>query len=155
FGARELLDTPYAVSVTPLDLIENLQAAAPDQIFRINPSTQVFLPNARAGQTDVTIRGFSDPAVAEDGLRSTVFRMDIEDKERVEVLNGLSGVLFGPATPGGMINYVLKRPTSSPYTSLELGDTGGTNFFAHADLGGPIDAAGRFGYRVNLLAQDG
>ncbi len=154
-GAFSLLDTPYSVSVVPQDLISNLQAAAPDQVFRIAPSTQLYLSNARDGQTDVTIRGFSDPAVAEDGLRGTVFRMDLEDKERVEIFSGLTGFLFGPANPGGMINYVLKRPTSYRLNSVTVGDTGGANGYIHGDFGGSLDADGRFGYRVNLLAQGG
>ncbi len=30
----------------------------------------------------------------------------------IEVLNGLAGSLYGPQTPAGVFNYVLKRPTA-------------------------------------------
>ena len=38
----------------------------------------------------------------------------VEQFDRIEVLNGLAGAIFGPASPAGTFNYVLKRPTPSP-----------------------------------------
>lgn len=153
-GDMPILDTPFSVNVMPLDLINNVQATTPDQLFKMNPSTQVYLPYGRMGETDVNIRGFDDPAVAEDGLRSTVYRMDLEDKERVEVIDGLTGFLFGPNNPGGMINYVLKRPTPYYLDSVTLGDAGGGTGYVHGDFGGPLDG-GRIGYRLNIVGEDG
>ncbi len=63
--------------------------------------------------------------------------------KRIEVLNGLSGFLYGGANVGGAVNYVLKRPTSTPIANLTLGNYGGGQFFTHADLGGPIHVDGR------------
>ncbi len=81
--------------------------------------------------------------------------MDIEDKEQVEVLTGLSGFLYGPGNVGGTVNYVLKRPTAARLVDLSVSNNGGGNFTGHADLGGPIDPDGRFGYRLNLVGQRG
>jgi iron complex outermembrane receptor protein len=47
----------------------------------------------------------------------------------------------------------MKRPTSTHFANLTLGDFGGTSGHFALDLGGPIDKNGRFGYRVNVAGQ--
>jgi iron complex outermembrane recepter protein len=42
----------------------------------------------------------------------------LENKERVEVLKGISNLYAGAASPGGLINYVVKRPTTTPFQVL-------------------------------------
>jgi iron complex outermembrane receptor protein len=91
----------------------------------------------------------------QDGLRSMFLQLALEDKERVEVLSGVSGFLYGPANVGGTINYVLKRPTAESFTNLKVGGTGGENYYVHFDLGGPVDKDGVFRYRLNVMGQDG
>jgi len=94
--------------------------------------------------------------VAEDGLRrSTHHAAVMEDKERVEVLSGLSGFLYGSSSPGGMVNYVYKRPTLDPYHSVTVGNYGGSQYYGHADLAGPLTGGGQLGYRLNLVKQAG
>ncbi len=78
-----------------------------------------------------------------------------EDKEAIETLTGLSGFLYGPANVGGVVNYVSKRPTSTPIANVTVGTYSGGSLYAHADVGGPIDSEGRFGYRVNAVIQGG
>lgn len=84
-------------------------------------------------------------------MRSLVGTEPVEDKERIEVLNGASGFLYGFTSPGGMINYALKRPTATRLNRVTVGDYGGEQAYAHVDLGGPVDEAGRVGYRLNAL----
>ncbi len=109
----------------------------------------------------MAIRGFSGSgnlSIANDGLRySTGYDGGnyIEEMEQIEILTGLSGFLYGPASPGGLVNYVLKRPTAERYNSVTLGNAGGDNYYLHGDFGGPIDSEGKFGYRLNVLTQDG
>jgi hypothetical protein len=38
---RELQELPYSITVLSADLIENVQATNSDQLFRINPTTQL------------------------------------------------------------------------------------------------------------------
>jgi iron complex outermembrane receptor protein len=160
-GTARLQDTPYAVSVVSKDLIQNTGARTSDDVFRLSPLTQISTTTGRNTQTFVNIRGFNVTNKYVDGLRESSYLIDpIEDKERVEIFSGLSGFLYGQADPGGVINYVLKRPTATPFATITSGNnsigshTAG-NGYAHADLGGPIDADGKFGYRLNLLYQDG
>lgn len=156
-GDVDLLDTPYSINVTPRELVENLQASKPEDVFRYNPVVQVTAPQSRFF-TSLTMRGFNIGSTRRiDGIPNTTSytNVDLEDKERVEVLTGLSGFLYGAGNVGGTVNYVLKRPTDAPLRQVTAGITEGSNLRVHADLGGRIDAAGRFAYRLNLVGQDG
>ena len=81
--------------------------------------------------------------------------ISLEDKERVEVWNGLTSFMYGPGDVGGLINYVYKRPTETPLANMTIGDYGGLSGYVHGDSGGPIDKEGRFTYRLNFVEQDG
>ncbi|MCQ4628727.1 TonB-dependent siderophore receptor [Shinella sp. CPCC 100929] len=151
-----LKDTPFAVSVMPRELLQNIQAQSPDDVFRLNPSTRSSTPQISGWSPMVNIRGFTTYDSAQDGLRrSYSHATSLEDVERIEILNGLSGFLYGASAPGGMINYVSKRPTDERYNSITLGSYGGEQGYVHGDFGGPIDAEGLFGYRINVVKQAG
>jgi len=75
--------------------------------------------------------------------------------DRVEILSGTSGFLYGGGRVGGAVNYVTKNSTDVPLRRLTFGNYGGTQFYGHADISGKFDDRGRFGYRANLLYQGG
>ncbi|MGQ7864054.1 TonB-dependent siderophore receptor [Pseudomonas sp. 32A] len=160
-GGMKLQDTPYSMSVTSQALLKNLLATSTDDVLKHNPFTQLYSPKSAGYASAVTIRGFGSSAslnIANDGLRfSTLADAGnfIEDTEQLEVVTGLTGFLYGPASPGGLLNYVLKRPTYQRYNSVTLGNAGGENYYLHGDFGGPIDSEGKFAYRLNVLTQDG
>ena len=155
-GGVALKDTPFSVSVVPRELLQNIQAQSPDDVFRLNPSTRSSTPQITGWSPMVNIRGFGTYDSAQDGLRrSYSHATSLEDVERIEILNGLSGFLYGAAAPGGMVNYVSKRPTAERYNSITTGSYGGEQGYIHGDFGGPIDAEGVFGYRINVVKQAG
>jgi len=159
WGRKSLLDSPYSVNVMSSDLIKNLAIKTEDDIFRISSNVQMVSP-VDVGGAVFSIRGFSSGRGAsdsryQDGLHVANNSPMMEDKDRVEILSGTSGFLYGPGAVGGLMNYVLKRPPTSPVARLSLGGYGGGNFYTHLDLGGPLGEDGRFGYRLNLGGQDG
>lgn len=155
-GNMDLRDAPFAINVVPRELLQNIQAQSPDDVYKVSPSTLSQTPQVSGWAPMVKIRGFSSYDRAEDGLRRSFgFAASLEDKERVEVLNGLSGFLFGAASPGGMVNYVNKRPTLERLNSVTVGNYGGSQYYVHGDFGGQFDSEGRVGYRLNLVRQKG
>lgn len=155
-GSRALLDTPYSVSVISQDLIQNIQAQSSDDIYKLSPSTRSITGQGTGWAPQVSLRGFTTYDSAEDGLRRSYnFAAVLEDKERIEVLNGLAGFMYGAVTPAGMINYVYKRPTPERFNSVTAGNYGGDQHYVHGDFGGSFDEAGRVGYRLNLVKQNG
>ena len=160
-GGMDLQDTPYSISVVSKELLQNTQTTSTDDVFKRSPFTQLYSPKNAGYASAVSIRGYAGAgnlSIANDGLRySTGFDGGnfVEEMEQIEILTGLSGFLYGPASPGGLVNYVTKRPTYERYNSVTLGNAGGENYYLHGDFGGPIDEAGVFAYRVNVLTQDG
>lgn len=155
-GPMALKDAPFSISVAPKELIENIQAQSPDDVFKVIPNVRTTVPQITGWSPMVNIRGFSTYDTAEDGLRrSYSHATNLEDKERIEILSGLSGFLYGAAAPGGMVNYVYKRPTYERYSSVTLGNYGGSQAYVHGDFGGRIDDGGTAGYRINFVKQGG
>ncbi len=151
-----LQDAPYSISVMPLELIENVQAASADELFRMNPLTQLVQPDGVNGRAEVNLRGFLVTDNLTDGIRSTNgWGQALENVERVEVFSGLSGFFYGANRVGGEVNYVTKRPTLEPFASVTVGDYGGGNVYGHGDFGGPLTSDGTVGYRLNALVQGG
>lgn len=75
--------------------------------------------------------------------------LDPIDLERVEVLKGPQGTLYGANTLGGLISYTFARPNLSTVTAVARGELsgtehGGTNYSLRAAVSGPIvqDKAG-------------
>lgn len=154
---RSVQDTPYSVAIVPAELIENVQALTPDQLYRLSPTMQLSWPQSQNDTPSVYMRGFSINPPARNGLQGGMYShaSTTEDIERIEILTGLSGFLYGPGNVGGIINYISKRPTAERYNAVTLGYAGGSNFYAQGDFGGPIDTDGRLGYRINAIVQDG
>lgn len=78
----------------------------------------------------------------------------LDNKERVEILKGTSGIQAGTSAPGGLVNYVVKRPTEADLRRVRLETTQRGGLLAGADLGGRFGAAREFGYRLNVVGED-
>jgi iron complex outermembrane recepter protein len=89
------------------------------------------------GWVRYNIRGFTSAAVQRNGFASFRF-IDTTTIARVEVIRGPSSLLYGQINPGGVINYITKRPEARPAvrTSVSVGDHGYTR--AMLDATGPV-----------------
>jgi len=101
------------------------------------------------------IRGFNatQSGVFLDGLNLFSysfggFQIDPYFLERVEVLKGPASVLYGGASPGGIVNMVSKRPQDEPFVSTEVGINTFGNAFVGFDANQPIDPDGVWKYRI-------
>lgn len=152
-GQGDLKDTPYSINVTSNAMIEALQAQSVAEALRYNPTVNAGSgANSVGGGAAFQIRGFVTDTNESfiDGMR-IYSRTPLEDKQSIEVLNGAAALLYGFASPAGVVNYVLKRPTAERLARLTVGDYGGEQYFVHGDFGGRLDEAGHWGYRLNLL----
>ena len=156
-GNRSLLDTPLSLTVLPQDLIENLQIKTVTDALRYLPSVEirnqqgfeVARPQARGFQGSIV------QATRLDGLNIIgTTAIPAENLSSIQVLNGLAGSLYGPATPAGVFNYVLKRPTDTPYASYTQGFDSTSVFTENIDVGGRTPD-GKVGYRFNVVHGEG
>jgi iron complex outermembrane recepter protein len=148
-------ETPYSISTVSGDMIENTMATNTTEALKYLPTVQ-----SNTGGSQITpyftIRGFSASTwtynMALDGMRSFDVYQPMEDKERIDVLNGANSFLYGITNPAGIINYVLKRPADTPMARLTLGNYD-QQFYTHLDTGGPVKGIlnNKLNYRLNLL----
>jgi iron complex outermembrane receptor protein len=110
--------------------------------------------NNPAGGTGGTIRGFTTSTTVRNGLAVQSYQTDPINIERVEVIKGPSGTLFGSSIVnfGGLINQVTKKPLDT--LKGEIGLTIGEYELSRltADVNMPLNADKSALLRINAAA---
>jgi iron complex outermembrane receptor protein len=89
-----------------------------------------------------------------DGSGTGITRVEPYGLERVEVLKGPASVNYGAMPPGGMVNYVSKRPTADTLREVEV-QVGSFDLKQAAfDFGGALSEDGTWLYRLTGLARN-
>ncbi|MEO0971760.1 MAG: TonB-dependent receptor [Pseudomonadota bacterium] len=166
-------DVPIALSVVSGETLARLGEA--DIIALAKQSPNVTLEVSRGTNTTLTafIRGVGqqDPVAGfEAGVglyvddvyfnRPHAAVLDLYDVERVEVLRGPQGTLYGRNTIGGAIKYVTRRLDDSPqldfrltggsYNQIDAVITGSTPITEGFRIGGAVASFSRDGFGTNL-----
>nr|WP_314545227.1 TonB-dependent siderophore receptor [uncultured Massilia sp.] len=156
FGDAALFDTPLSITAIGRTQMQDLSIRSTTDAVRFDASVSDAY-NAVGYAEQFSIRGFAldnNYSYRKDGFAIPGdTQIPLENKERIEILKGLTGLSSGIATPGGLINYVTKRPTNAPLRSAtaEVSERG--TLYGSLDLGGRFDDR-RFGYRINAAAAD-
>lgn len=159
FGKISPKDVPFSVNSTARSLFENRGVHSMADALQTNPTVAILMSsNTYSSMSRMMVRGFSaaDQSELRDGLTDRSFTyVPLENVERIEVMNGLSGFLYGFSSIGGTVNYVSKEPTITPIANISLGTYGGGINYLHADLGGRANRNGKMGYRINAYRESG
>lgn len=152
--ATAITEVPQSVSVIGREEIDDRGATKVDEALRYTAGVfaQPFGPDSDTNW--LFIRGFqaTQTGIFQDGMPLYSygfggFYVDSFGLERIEVLRGASSVLYGGSNPGGLVNYVSKRPTGERLRYAETGiDDSGTAFLGF-DIGDKINDV--LDYRVN------
>ncbi len=109
--------------------------------------------NSEGYWDNLTVRGFTIDNrfnYRRDGLPiSAETALPLDNKERIEVLKGVSGIQAGTSAPGGLVNLVVKRPGAAPVRSVQLGWREPGSYLAAADLSQRFGEEQSVGIRVN------
>lgn len=147
-----ILETPASVQVVPRDIIEDQKAGTLKDVYE-NVSGVQQAGNTLNAQTEVLpiIRGFESPSLLRNGLRSTVAgAVDLINVERVEVLKGPASILYGALEPGGVVNYITKRPQARASHVFEQ-QAGSYDYRrTSGDSTGSMNSDGTLLYRFNF-----
>lgn len=120
---ESLQDIPIAISTFDSTQLEELNVTSLDDLNGYIPSfqTRPFAADSAApvifirGMGSIDVQTTKDGAVGVylDGVamgRVTGLALDVADLERIEVLRGPQGTLYGRNTTAGAINYVTRKP---------------------------------------------
>lgn len=156
-----LQDVPIPITVVGGKQIDDAGDFNVNRIKEVVPSVQMYTSNPR--NTGVNIRGLGSPfGLTNDGLdpgvgfyidgvyiaRPAVAVLDFIDVERIEVLRGPQGTLFGKNTTSGAFNITTRKPSFRPGAAFET-SYGNYGFVqAKASITGPFSRkiAGRFSF---------
>jgi iron complex outermembrane receptor protein len=127
-GAADVQSTPVAITVLPATALEQMGVRTVEGLAGVVPTVTI---SQHTGLAQVTIRGigtnstFGDPSstVHLDGVylgRPAMVFADFLNVERVEVLRGPQGTLYGRNSVGGTINIVTRQPSNTLETSVRL-----------------------------------
>ena len=137
------------VTVITSELIQDQGARDAQDIYRNISGVSFF---SYAG---VTARGFRQEEIFFDGLRGDPYAgfavPQLFNLDRVEFLKGPAGMLYGPGAPGGLFNYVTKKPENTPFSADVRGIVGNADRFGgsaevNSSLGGDFAARGGLFY---------
>jgi outer membrane receptor protein involved in Fe transport len=166
--AEKLSKVPVSVSAFTQEKMDVLGVKSFADLARFTPGV-TFDPSSN----DISIRGIDSSAgsgttgiyiddtpiqIRNLGFNSNNTLPSIFDLDRVEVLRGPQGTLFGAGSEGGTVRYITPQPSLTDYTGTAQGELsftqdGAPSYEAGAAFGGPvIDDV--LGFRVSGWARE-
>ncbi|WOK36198.1 TonB-dependent receptor [Sphingomonas sp. C3-2] len=167
--AENLQDTPIAITAFTADSLANMGTSNVSDLARNTPSLYAAPYPSSSNTVTLYIRGLgvNDPMqITKDGAvgvyvdgfymsRPQTSTVDLADVERVEILRGPQGTLYGRNTTGGAVNIVSRKPTGEfgVRQTLTLGNYDHVRSLTNIDL----PAVGDFAVKLTFLgsARDG
>jgi iron complex outermembrane receptor protein len=108
-------DLPQSIEIITGEMIADLGAVFLDEVLRTSAAYSPF-EHDQGGIAAPVIRGFSNSFTLRDGFRVRSGNSDTFNMDRVEIVKGASAVLYGVSEPGGMVNYIMKKPQTRDFT---------------------------------------
>ena len=146
-------ETPFSVQVVTRELIEDRGITTIGEALRYVPG---FSPQVGfVGSNDrFYIRGFITPYNLKNGLRRSAYAPDeqLQNVEQVEVLKGPASALYGRFEPGGVVNFVTKKPQDRAFA--EVGALGGSFDQVRLTYDGNLPLGDTLGFRLNASYDD-
>lgn len=143
-------DVPIAITVLTRDMIDNAHAVGFEGLQALIPSVS-FRKGNTTRNSSVIIRGIgtisfstaAEPSVATvvDGVvlgRSGQAFGDLYDLERIEVLRGPQGTLFGKNASAGVVNITTRKPTDEFTANVDLSFFQDNETRLKATIAGPL-----------------
>lgn len=127
---ESMQDVPMAISAFNSDQLQNAQVDSMEDLERLTPNvTLTETSGLQAGSIAVFVRGIgNDPGFSQGvGIyvddvymnRATGSLLEVYDVERIELLKGPQGNLYGRNTIGGAIKYISREPGDEVTGNIE------------------------------------
>jgi iron complex outermembrane recepter protein len=165
---ENLLDVPLSVSAFNGDLLADLGVSTLDEVAKISPNVTLEVSRGTNNTLSAFIRGVGqqDPVAGfESGVgiyvddvylnRPQGAVLEVYDIDRIEVLRGPQGTLYGRNTIGGAVKYVTKGLSDEPTLKARAaaGSYNQLDFVASASM--PLSDTFRVGGGLAYFTRDG
>lgn len=154
--ATNVLDTPALVSVITEKEINQRNATTTEEILQYSPGLVTDYYGSDDRNDYFMIRGYQ-ATTYRDGMTLGSMRGVREDPyayERVEVIRGANSTLFGPADPGGSVNFVSKRPKFERFGNTYVSYGSFDNKEIGLDFGDTLNESETVAYRFTTKIKD-
>lgn len=161
---QNLQDVAVAVTALGADLLREAQITSSEDLTFLVPSLNLQ-KGGNSRSTSFSIRGIGtqsfssavEPSVSTmlDGVvmgRSGQSFMQLLDIERIEVLRGPQGTLFGKNSTGGVVHIITRNPSDEFEAQLLAGASTQQEYRAGLSVSGPITDT--FGFRLSAIGND-
>ncbi|MBR0872361.1 TonB-dependent siderophore receptor [Bradyrhizobium tropiciagri] len=156
-----IIETPQSITVVGAEQIRDQKIVSRfDEVLRYTPGVIGGTYGTDFRNDWFLIRGF--PAQNEslflDGLQLfytsyASWKLQPFNLERVEILRGPSGILYGGSAPGGLVNAVSKLPQAEPVRYIEAGINNFGNAYTSFDIGGAVPQQGNAQLQYRMVGQ--
>ena len=159
---ESLQDTPIAISAFTAENLEQIGALSAVDVGDHTPNAWITRSLGSNSNIRVSIRGIgtAEPSLAVDpkvGIyldgayiaRNSGAVFDVVDLERIEVLRGPQGTLWGKNTTGGAMNLITKKPSGELSGKVEM--TAGNDGLGRAFFTLDTPEAGGFAAKISYV----
>ncbi len=116
--ATPLNQAPLSVSVINRELMDDINVQRVTEAIAFTQAGVTSAGRTWADQETFTFRGY-EGAILRNGIRFNAWT-DSSNIERIELARGPSAILYGFVAPGGVVNYVTKKPMTKSLTFLKV-----------------------------------
>jgi iron complex outermembrane receptor protein len=160
FGDVPLSKAPFSAINIDQQTLQDIGAQRVSDALRLDASVADSY-NSPAYWDSLSVRGYTLDNrynYRREGLPISAETMiPMDNKERIELFKGTSGIQAGTSAPGGLVNYVVKRPPSAKdetIRSVSASYGPGQSSSTGLDLGGRFGQDQTLGYRFNVAYED-
>lgn len=147
--------TELSTSVIAINekLISDLVAVDPEDTLNLIGGVSAYAETGSAKQNRFSMRGYTSSNAQRDGFTDLLYGLNggfsYTFIERMEVLKGPNGILYGQNNPGGLLNLVSKKPLAKPRTRITAMYGSYNSYQVDLDTSSFIDKGRQLGYRVS------
>lgn len=157
-----LIETPQSVSVITRSQMLDRAVTSIAQALRYTPGVQGEPFGFDSRLTWLRFRGFDNTTngLFKDGLQlrnpafGVAYNLEPYGAEQLDVLRGPSSFLYGQSSPGGLLNYVSKRPTLQSLHEVQFLAGNFGRYEGRFDFGGRIKDSDAFSFRLTGLFRE-
>ena len=149
--SEDIQKVPISIQAFSAKQIQDLGIKSSTDLGQITPNVDIALPAGAGNQPIIAIRGiglndydtnnagpngvYVDEVYLSSPASQTFQTFDLE---RVEVLKGPQGTLYGRNTSGGAINFITAKPTDTFAARLHVEYSSFKSFNVEGAVGGPL-----------------